>query len=381
MNPNSDASKQISLTSILESFEKIWATQLEHASIAAEVTITAEEAEKVQGVFRIYCGLYEHRSKERRNFLVRFPAVQVLLTTHIASEKYTNGGLWPQLAGALEVNNTQAFHNDWGDSFATNLRTLGLHVFNIKDDDIGWALLGNIIIHCGIPTTCLYDYYTFINKQRNSIPGITAPEFVAYGHQKATVGQLYVDKPIVRLLKFGGSFAVDLTDRIFELLDVVAAGSDGSEIPLPKRFSISAQQMYSSGKLEPLRTQNKSQHSMARPLLALDTSSNIPALRLPSLNAVEGELTWVVQTDVNIQEITSHALWPGSTTLEPKIIPIQRPMRLVTVSIKNRDHSTNNLTVVDEHDPFIAFDESGAQLPTSFLVPGPTWLLVPGVIK
>jgi len=379
MNSDDSTNGTKSLTSILEYFESAWSSQLRHVSIAAESPISAEDAEEVKRVFRIYCGLYENRSDDRRKFLLRYPAVHILFTTHIASENYKNGGLWPQLADSLEVSNTQTFHNDWGESFATNLRALGLPVFNIKDDDIGWALLGNIMIHCGIPTVCLDDYYVLINKQRNKNPGISASEFVAYGHQKANVGQLYIDKPIVRLLKFGGNFAVDLTDRIFELLDVIAAGSDGSDIPLPKRFSIKAQQLYSSGKLDTPHVRNKSLRSMSRPLLALDTSSNIPALRLPSLDATEGDLTWVVETDVNPQEITTHALWPGSTTLEPKIVPIQRPIRLITVSIKNRDHSTTNLTVVDEHDPFIAFDEGGAQLPTNLLVPGPTWLLVPGV--
>lgn len=367
-----------SLTSILEYFESAWSSQLKHVSIAAEFPISAEDAQKVKRVFRIYCGLYDNRSDDRRKFLLRYPAVHILFTTHIASENYKNGGLWPQLADSLDVSNTQMFHNDWGESFTTNLRKLGLPVFNIKDDDIGWALLGNIMIHCGIPSVCLDDYYILINKQRNKSPGISASEFVTYGHHKANFGQLYIDKPVVRLLKFGGNFAVDLTDRIFELLDAVATGSDGSDVPLPKRFSIRAQELYSSGKLNTSHLQSKALRSMSRPLIALDTSSNIPVLRLPSLDASEGELTWIVELDQNPQVITAHTLWPGSTALESKIVPIQRPIRLITVSIKHRQHSMTNLTVVNEHDPFIAFGEDGTQLSTNSLIPGPTWLLVPG---
>lgn len=378
MSSNNDTNGATSLTSILEQFEKTWSSQIKHVSIAAEFPISVEDAERVQRVYRIYCGIYENRSEDRRTFLRRYPAVHVLFTTYIASEKYINGGLWPQLASALEVGNTQAFHNDWGESFATNLKVLGLPVFSIKDDDIGWTLLGNIMIHCGIPTVCLDDYYVLINKQRSKNPGITASEFVAYGHQKANAGHLYIDKPVVRLLKYGGNFAVDLTDRIFELLDVVAVGGDGFDIPLPKRFSIRAQKLYSNGNLGSSHLQSGSRHSVLRPLITLDTSSNIPALRLPSLDAAEGELTWIVELDQNPQEITAQALWPGSTSLESKIVPIQRPIRLITVSIKNKDHSTINLALVDEHDPFIAFDENGMQLSTNSLVPGLTWLLVPG---
>ncbi|MCA9332197.1 hypothetical protein KC968_04670 [Candidatus Saccharibacteria bacterium] len=378
MTSDAALDKKPSLTSILESFENEWSSNISNVSLAAEYPISDDEAKEVQRVFRIYCGIYENRSEDRRKFLVRYPAVHVLLTTYIATEKYKNGGLWPQLASALEIANTQSLHNDWGESFAVNLKKLGLPVFDIKEDDIGWALLGNIMIHCGIPTVCLDDYYELISKQRNKNPGITASEFVAYGHQKANIGQLYIDKPIVRLLKFGGNFTVDLTDRLFELMDVVAAGSDGSDIPLPKRFSVKAQEMYSSGKIVASHAHNKSVRSISRPTLVLDTTSNIPSIRLPSIDTTETELTWVVEIDENPQEITTDALWPGSTVIESKSVPVPRPVRLVTVSLKYQDHSTTNLPVVDEHDPFITFDEDGAQLPTNQLGPNPTWILVPG---
>jgi hypothetical protein len=55
--------------------------------------------------------------------------------------------------------------------------------------------------------------------------------------------------PVNRFLRFGGEFAIDVTDRVFELLDIVSAGGDGSDVLLPERFRLKALEMQQAGRI------------------------------------------------------------------------------------------------------------------------------------
>src|SRR5207342_131649 len=107
------------------------------------------------------------------------------------------------------------------------------------------------LLHCGVPAKCLGDYFRIVTEQRLKVPGLDAERFVTWAAVRAEAGRLFnVDMPVNRFLRFGGEFAVDVTDRVFELLDIVSAGGDGSDVLLPERFRLKALEMQQAGRIE-----------------------------------------------------------------------------------------------------------------------------------
>ena len=256
---------------LLEIKQEEWQGRLFTVSLVAEFSVdptSAKEALNILGSrYRSLRG--EYNSSARWQVLRQYAAVHLVVTTYIASEYYDKGGLWPQLAKAIGVPNTQLFHDEWGSAFIANLQRLGLPSFK-NIEDAGQTYIGRILIHTGIPTRCLDDYYRIISEQRRNDPGLTAEELVSWATTKARQGRLYnVDVPVKRFLQFGGEFAVDVTDRCFDLLDAVGDGENATDALLPGRFVAKAIELAEAGAIV-RNTHDRSKRHALRPHLALD---------------------------------------------------------------------------------------------------------------
>lgn len=368
-------------TQALELRDKAWSKRLASVSLAAEYQVKSDHAAQMLGVLGAVYRKYAYDSYRRERSLRMYPAVQVLATTNAATEKYDARGFWPKLAEMLQIPNSQLFQQEWGQAFLDNLLKLGLPTFRNADTDAGTRYLGRILLHCGVPTKCLDDYYRIVTEQRAKNPGVDAESFVAWAAVRAEADRLYnVDMPVNRFLRFGGEFAVDVTDRIFELLDIISAGGDGSDVPLPERFRLKAREMNQAGLIEEVRS-GGSRGTKIHPHLMLDPFGRGPILQLPPVgDSPDGRATWVVTLDGNPQRVRTEALWPGSTERAPAAtVPIPRPIRVASAALEGREHLTANVSVVDDNDPFLAFGEDGVCLPSGIALPGSVvWLLVPG---
>jgi hypothetical protein len=243
--------REVGVLEALELRERAWSKRLEALSLAAEYPVNPEHARQMLHVLGRQFRKYEHDSSARERALRRFPAVHVLATTSAATEMYDARGFWPKFGAALKMQSSQHFQQEWGQAFLDNLKELSLPTFRGADADAGTRYLGRILMHCGMPTKCLDDYYRLITEQRSKNPGLDAESFVSWAAGRAEAGRLHnVDMPVNRFLRFGGVFAVDVTDRVFELLDVVTAGGDGGEVPLPERFRLTALEMNRVGALD-----------------------------------------------------------------------------------------------------------------------------------
>jgi hypothetical protein len=361
--------------------EKWWSRRLETVSLAAEYSVDpAHVAQMLEVLGRLY-RKYAADSYHRHRFLRRHPAVHVLATTYAATERYDSHGFWPKLAELLQVPNNQPFQAEWGEAFLDNLRTLRLTTFANADADAGTRFLGRILLHCGVPTACLGDYYRVVTEQRRREPGTDAESFVTWARARAETGRLVnVDMPVNRFLRFGGEFAVDVTDRVFELLDIVGAGGDGTDVPLPERFRVQALELHRAGRLERVSSRG-GQDVRVHPHLGLDPYGGGPLLHLPPVgDAPDGSATWVVTLGGDPQRVRTSALWPGSAEPAPATsVPVPRPIRVASAALEGREHLLANVSVVDDTDPFLAFGEDGVLVPPGLALPGAaTWLLVPG---
>lgn len=368
-------------TEALELREKAWSKRLDSVSLAAEYQVISAHAAQMLDVLGGIYRKYAYDSYRRERALRMYPAVHVLATTNAAIEKYDARGFWPKLADLLKVPNSQLYQQDWGQAFLDNLAKLGLPTFRNADADAGTRYLGRILLHSGVPTKCLDDYYRVVSEHRSKDPGIDSETFVAWAAGRAEMDRLYnVNMPVNRFLRFGGEFAVDVTDRIFELLDIISAGGDGSDVPLPERFRLKALEMNQAGMIAKVRSRGPRGLKLY-PHLVLDPYGRGPLLQLPPVgDAPDGRATWVVTLDGNPQRVPTEALWPGSTEPAPATtVPIPRPIRVASAAIEGRETLTANVSVVDDNDPFLVFGEDGVRLPAGIALPGGLlWLLIPG---
>ena len=377
----SQAPEVVTPEEFLERRESVWSRSLRGVSLVAEALAEARHSEQA---LRVLALKYRRAGEDRwrRALLRRWPAVQVMSTVGVATERYEHGTLWPQvseLAGA----SGQQFQTEWGRAFLDNLESLGLPDFSDIDDP-GARFVGPILMHSGVPTYCLGDYFSLVVERRRRIPGLEAEEFVAWAAARASEGRLHgIDKPVERFLRYGGEFAVDVSDRIFELLDIVGAGGSGEGVPLPSRFSAAARDFVARGLLQPPRpTRGEGREHegpvAVAPHLVLDPWGRGPLLRLPAEESgSDGTTTWIVTVDDRRHTLRSRPTWPGEPA-PPIDVAILAPARSATVAPARRETLKVTVPIVDDRDRLLAFSEDGRLLPARLPLPGvPVWLLFP----
>ena len=120
--------------------------------------------------------------------LRRWPAVQVLATAGVAAEHYAKGTFWPKLIDILKIEPNQNFQKFWGEAFLENLEELDLPTFE-HVEDTGSKYVGRILLHSGMPTYCLQDFFKILSRKRSS--GLTPEAFVSWAASDSAESALF----------------------------------------------------------------------------------------------------------------------------------------------------------------------------------------------
>lgn len=379
----SGEARRVTPDELLRMREDVWRKKVEGISLIAEYDVEPRFTEQAM---RVLGAKYQKQPTEalRRSVLRRFPAVHAVCMSKVATEHYAHGTFWKGLSDVAGVVNDQTTQREWGEAFISNLAELGLPTF--EDEDLRARYVARILMHSGVPTYCLKDYFRLVAERRRVRAGLEPEAFVEWAAARAATGRLTdVDVPVQRFLRRGGEFAIDVTDRVFELLDLVVAGAPVDDVPLPTRFADVARDMHARGLLAAARRRRESGADDGReavaPHVVLDPYGRGPLLRLPAVDDTSnGTVTWVVGLDEAEQRVTSTSLWPGFHEPAPQVdLPIVRPVRQITASLIGHEDRPYTLSFVDDADPLLAFSEDGRGLRTSLPLPGaPIWLLFPG---
>lgn len=367
--------------------EQEWRRPLQSASLVAEV-LEGIDREHREQTLTVLAGIArrQHDSYHRELTLKRWPAVHVVATTGVAVDHYSKNTFWPHLKDLARVPMDQAFATDWGQAYLANLRRLQLPTFDQGDTDAGSRYLGRILLHSGIPNACLDDYFLLCHERRQRDLGIEPSQLIAWARIQAEAGRLTsVDKPVSRFLQYGEEFAQDVTSRVFELLDAVASGKEGGEVPLPERFRETARRLWAAGEVSPTVSMAGARTSVAisqdGPQLVIDPYGRGLLLRLPPVGeAPDGRAAWLVELDGVAQTVATLALLPGFDDVAPVTdVPILKPVRAASAALTTREDLRVQLNIIDERLPLLAFGEDGRHLPYPAPLPsGRCWLLWPG---
>jgi hypothetical protein len=375
--------RKVSPHELLDIRERQWRPRAEAVSLAAETLdeIPARRREQALGAFgRLQSKLGPGAARDR--MLRRWPAVHVLATAGVAADHYERGTFWPKLTSIVGVSPDPEFQKAWGEAFLDNLRRLQLPAFE-NDGDAGTRFVGRILLHAGMPTYCLADFFKILSWKRSSTAGLTPQEFVSWAAAKAAgSGFNSVDMPVQRFVRYGDEFAVDVVERSFELLDAVALGASAEDVALPQRFWEAAREFHDRRGIAQVADRNSSEASTGiRPRLVLDPFGRGLLLRLPPVgDAPDGRAVWVVALGDEVQRVATESLWPGSNEPAPQTdVAISKPVRSASVALAGREDLQLPMIVVDDKDPLLAFGEDCELIPASLPMPSAkVWLLFPG---
>ncbi|MCO5968941.1 hypothetical protein [Actinoallomurus soli] len=368
--------KKVTSMELLRIREKQWAGRLRGYSLVAELEVKEDHWRQVA---RVLGGLYaKHAGTEQvgRMFVTR-PACVAVAITGIAARDYERGELWPRLWKGLGYQGHLDDRAVWGHGFLTALEELGLPTF----PELPMPYLGPMLMHTGIPTYCLEDYFRLIAHRRTVEPGLDAGHFLDWATGRPhRLNEL--DMPAQRFLKYGSDYAFDFVDRTFDLLDRLRAPApDLDGVGLPTRVMEHAQRLAAEGRLDlrAMRSDSSARTRSERPRIALDPFGRGVEVVLPAVgDTPDGVARWRVTADGVSTTVRSQAQWEGSAEAVPATtFPLLRPVRTVVVAMDGWDHETE-LNVVDPGAPMLVFTEDGRRVAANLpLPPDNVWVAYP----
>ena len=373
--------RRVTMRELVRLREDSWGPRLRGASLVAEADLRPDLTGQVATVLgRLYGKLQDPRL-EGESFLLRWPACLAAAMAGVAATRYQGGTYWPALWETTGFPGTSQDQGIWGRAFNTAVDRLGMATF----PELPLPFVGPILMHAGIPTYCLGDYFRLLLSRRRLDPCMDAEGFLAWATAPGRRLRLSeLDVPARRFLTEGGDYALDVVDRCLDLLDRLADPvPDLDGIGLPARIIDAARRgAAEQGVDKPMgrRSEIKAPRSLPRPRIALDPYGVGVQVILPAVGeAPDGVATWRVTADGDPDTVRSRAQWVGSAESAPETVhPLARPVRTVHVSLVGWDH-VSELDVVRPSDPILFFSDDGRRLPAQLpLPPDHLWILHPG---
>ncbi len=304
----------------------------------------------------------------------------------VAMTDYRDGAYWAALWEAADYQGTRQDQEIWGRAFNAAIARLEMEAF----PGLPLPYLGPILMHAGIPASCLGDYFRLLLSRRRLDPGMDAEGFLAWATAPGRDSRLaQLNKPARRFLRHAGDHAHDMVDRTFDLLDRLIEPDAGFDaLRLPGYMIEAAKEELASGGLElPAAGQRGAggqgaavRRRQAPPRIALDPYGQGVHVLLPAVgDAPDGVARWRLTADGDTHTVQSQAAWVGAAeTTPPAAWPLGRPVRTVVVALAGHEDRSAELRVVDQADPVLFFNEDGRRLADTVSLPrAQVWIMHP----
>lgn len=295
-------------------YTSVLAVELRLRQVLADVRLVAEA--DLEGLdYEHACLAMQQLVRRRRDAQIGtlYPAITAFYLVAEGVHRYHGGSYWPELT-------VKGIDQAWmGPAFIDALEELRLPTFH-RETTGGFKYIAKILLHGGIPRYCAADVLRRLIEELRHGAG-DAQEIVTKWRQSRwdLVG---IDKPAVRFLLHGGHEAVDLIDRIIEL---VQAGAEGAQLG-PAAFGLPAYLVAEYEALDQSDRRLAKRARAPRPTLRLDPyAGEGPELHLPRADSADW-FRWNVRSSggktVRSFDVTQHRSHrlpvdpPGPWTIE-----------------------------------------------------------------
>jgi len=360
--------RRISPEDWLASAEQLWRPQLESTGLAVEVLPEANRTNKAAQAFGM---LYSTSPARGYRALLAHPATLVMAFTGVATNVYEGGTFWPGFWKTCGYQATPNEQVEWGEAFLRGLRFLGLPSF----PGLPKRVLGPLLLHTGIPTYCLSDYFQVLEVGMRRV-GADADALVHWAIPRLDTTFPNIDVPVRRFLQFGGEYAIDFVDQSLDALLVLTEDPDAVVSSLiPERVVDAARDFLAADRT---RARSIKQRGDVKPRVSvkLDPYAGELKLQLPALDSFDEDLIWKISADGNNSQVRPDlALGGWNVSVVESSWRIDKPTRNISVAADDLD-TTLDLTLVRDQDPILFFQENGELLPSHMaLPPESVWVL------
>ncbi|WP_283138127.1 hypothetical protein [Rhizohabitans arisaemae] len=371
--------RKVGATELLNLRDKAWSRSLRGSSLVAEVDIPDHRSVQVASVLGRVYAKWVASGRTPGTFFTRWPACVAVAMTAVAARDYRQGQFWRSLWTAIGHPGGVDEQPIWGKGFATALDALGMPTF----PDMPMPYVGPILMHTGIPTFCLEDYFRLLVQRAGADPGLDAEGFLDWATEPGKETRIGVlDVPARRFLQHGTEYAHDFVERSFDLVDRLRDRvPDLDGVGLPARVLARAQELTGQGRLKLDRHRVRRGGGIRRehPRIALDPFGRGVEVVLPAISDTpDGLARWNVTADGVTTTIRSQAQWAGVAEGAPSTtFSLLRPVRTVVVELAGWFHQAE-LQVIDPAAPLLLFAEDGRRLSPA-LPPAPdvVWAVYP----
>ncbi|OHU97395.1 hypothetical protein [Mycobacterium talmoniae] len=357
---------------------------LEPVSLVVETNFSADEIRQVQQHYGQAATQMLRRGYRYQDVIKKYPALTLIALVGHAALAYDQGKYWDEFWDELGRGRDQDFENALRRSLAALLDKFQLARF--PDLEARHQYVMTFAMHAGIPVHCLGDLLRVVDDhlvRGRDATGAALMEWLDEpGKQYRT---LSLDVPVRNFIHYGGEFAVDILDRIIDVVDSVVTDPgllesdlDSSTTGLP---DILLDELLHQLREKPVGWQGRRATRAAvqrRPTLrySVDDDQLLVCVPYPRMGA---ESPWRVSFDGQVQQVYTRRGWGVSSEdqASPTTVPVAEPVREILLW-----HSASDLSfalpTVDKSDPLMTFTADGVWIAKrEMLKRGSIWVVYP----
>ncbi|MFV9506789.1 MAG: hypothetical protein AB4911_19740 [Oscillochloridaceae bacterium umkhey_bin13] len=223
----------------LHALERQFRSQIPSVNLLGELPLTPELHEELGAAI---AGLIKRNDlpTASRMMRTRYPHCLAVFLVLQGIFHYDQGRYWPSLHERIRAKGPRAaaLEAEWGQFFLEFLAEQDLATLTGLERSLRYVT--PILLHGGIPQYCLNDYFQLIfvrfddllHEARLPLDEATLDTLASVAERSAA------DRPVARLIRYGGDFARDLLARTLELAQLTAERQqlpDPTEVGLPQR--------------------------------------------------------------------------------------------------------------------------------------------------
>ncbi|HEY8515416.1 MAG TPA: hypothetical protein VIS07_07880 [Candidatus Binatia bacterium] len=285
---------------------------------------------------------------------------QLVTGTWLVNEAFYNfesGEYWPPTLRKIGIVDIGNCSTRFGQAFLKLLRDRGLPRFHRLKTR--WHYLGPILGHCGIPRSCLPEFFEKVLPRAAEL-GIG--DGGSFDELRLEATRLYLRRATERFIVFGDRIAEGFVERALDMdrlwrLQGYLPVAD--ELGLPARVVEAYREWAEKAGIDRRTRTTRAARSLRRPQLGLDPHEGV-VLDLPSqkLEPDEPALQWIIEQDSRGPvRIDARAL-PGEEHTRPESVILGEPFSSLRVhaTVKGSHVASWTIEGVTRQAPLLFFD-------------------------
>ena len=357
-------------------------TALQSVNLVVEMNLTADEIRQVQSRYGLAAEAYLEKGLGFAAIAKKYPALTLAALVGQAALGYDQGAYWREFWDELGIPQEQIRETDLRHQIWPLLKKFGLANFPELQAQNRYVM--TLAMHAGIPRNCLRDLLQMIDNhlvQGREPNGTALLEWLEEPGKQYRTNSL--DVPVRNFIRYGGEFAVDIIDRIIDVVDATVAdkelldsGLDTATTGLPVILLDRLIEELRDNRPEWKGRRAGAGSVQRRPELSYSVDDDQILVSLP-YPRVGADTPWRVSFDGAIQEVFAQRGWGvADGNHPPTMVSVPEPVREI-VLWHEASEASFTLRVVSPSDPLLVFAADGTWIPRRDALKGAVWVIHP----